>query len=184
MKYDKTLIGLIILLLTFSTPFAHAHEGHAEEETPALPMAVAPRVEAQSELFELLGVVEPDGLRFYLDHFATNEPVTNATIEVDWNGQVATATPLPDGTYRLATDWHQSAGEKALSFTITAGDEMDLLAGTLRISAAESASVSTSAHSHWVPHWVSWAAGAAGVLALAVVFGLSRRRGQYRESRA
>ena len=56
---------------------------------PRPPAAVTtsnPRVAAQSDAYELVGVLRGGRLRVYLDRFATNEPVTDAKIAVTVGG--------------------------------------------------------------------------------------------------
>ena len=67
----------------------------------------APRAEAHSDLFELV-TISPGWRRnavLYLDRFATNEPVTGASIDVGEGDTTIRATPQPDGTYRLEAPW-------------------------------------------------------------------------------
>ena len=50
---------------------------------PAASSTASPRVSSHSDLFELVGVVEKGEMKIYLDRYATNEPVTDAKIEVE-----------------------------------------------------------------------------------------------------
>ena len=64
-----------------------AHEGH--DHGPAAPAAradAAPRGEAASDAFELVAVAQGETLVFYLDRFASNEPVRDATLAVEAPG--------------------------------------------------------------------------------------------------
>jgi cobalt-zinc-cadmium efflux system membrane fusion protein len=92
------------LLFALAVPFAQAHPGHGDEAPAPVSGTAAPRAEARSDLFELVTIVRGGAVILYLDRFATNEPVTGASIEVGEGDTTANATPQPDGTYRLAGD--------------------------------------------------------------------------------
>lgn len=57
--------------------------GHDHDAPPAVSAASAPRVEAQSDSFELVAVLDNGKLTLYLDRFATNEPVSDARIQIE-----------------------------------------------------------------------------------------------------
>ena len=121
------------LLLALTSQLAMAHAGH-DNDTPA-PLAgtAAPRAEARSELFELVATVRGGIAILHLDRFATNEPLTGASIEVGEGDTTARATPQPDGTYRLEAPWLATPGRHELAVTVTAGEDADLLTASLDI---------------------------------------------------
>ena len=82
-----------------------AHEGHDHGEQPPVATGASPRGETNSKAFELVAVVSGENLEIYLDRFATNEPVTGATIEVETPAGSVKATEGADGTYRVAAPW-------------------------------------------------------------------------------
>ena len=65
-------------------PSSLAHEGHDHDDAAraALASSTYPRVVAQSELYEIAGILRGDRLSIYLDRFGTNEPVTDAKVTV------------------------------------------------------------------------------------------------------
>src|SRR5690349_21537933 len=89
------------LLCAAITP-ASAHEGHDHAEQPPVSAGALPRGEADSNSFELVAIVRGESLEIYLDRFATNEPVTGATLEVESPDGPVKATAGSDGTYRVA----------------------------------------------------------------------------------
>jgi hypothetical protein len=144
MNQVRALPALMILplLLAFGLlahPPAQAHEGHDHAEPAAATAtgpaaALLPRAETHSELFELLVLAEGQELQLYLDRWDSNEPVTDASIEIESGAWKAQAKAGPDGVYRVA---HQlPPGEHGLSFTIQAGEAADLLETSLRLSTA------------------------------------------------
>ncbi|MGE4240736.1 hypothetical protein [Ramlibacter sp.] len=137
-----------------------ADDGHNHGAEPAAAEGRAsPRVEAHSDLFELVGVVEKGQMTVYLDRYATNEPVTNAKIEFESGSQKGAASPQPDGTYLINFDALSKPGELPFSFTVSAGSDTDLLAGELHMEdphAREEAAAKP---------WLRWAGLAAAALA-------------------
>jgi len=167
----KSLLGLVIVLaLLPATVFAD--EGHGGHGAPsaALPAALAPRVEAHSESFELVGMLEGGKLTLYLDRFATNEPVRNAAIEIESGAFKATAQSSGEGIYTAPAAELTKPGEYPLVFTIRAADETDLLNGTLGVSPSPGA----SSHPRDWTEWLVWIAGA--MVALAGIAWPLRRR--------
>ena len=108
--------------------------GLAAPAVRALEMPVQiPVVTADSESFELVGRLEAEGLVIFVDRAASNQPVLNASLEVEQVGQKAIASFRPaSGDYLIAdAKWLKplrQPGEYALAFTLQAGDEADLLA--------------------------------------------------------
>jgi cobalt-zinc-cadmium efflux system membrane fusion protein len=115
---------------------ASAHEGHNHEEPPPVSAGALPRGEADSSAFELVAIARGESLEIYLDRFATNEPVTGATIEVESPGGPVKAKEGADGTYRVSAPWLAKDGRADLIFTVTAGDVTDILPLTIQTASA------------------------------------------------
>ncbi len=124
-------------LLTTIAAAAVAHEGHDHGAPP--PAAVStntPRVTAQSDAYELVGVLRGDRLGIYLDRFASNEPVTDAKIAVTVGGdEEVQAEAAPEGTYTVTSAKLAGEGPLELIFAVTAAGGDDLLIGTLQLPA-------------------------------------------------
>ena len=136
------LLSLVLALLALPQSRALAHAGH-DDETPAtvVPGGGAPRVEASSPAFELVGVIRGDALVITLDQFATNAPITDGTIEVAEGASTTMAKVQDDGTYLLRAPWIAQPGKHDLTITVTTGDAADLLTATLDIPEAPHATV-------------------------------------------
>lgn len=93
----------------------------------------SPRFVAESEAYELVGVLEDGQLTIYLDRRATTEPVVDAEIELIVGGKSGRAEPAADGTYVLRSDAFENAGELEIVATIKEEGGSDLLLGTLAI---------------------------------------------------
>ena len=162
------------LIMTALVNSAWAGPGHDHGDAPAAAMSSAsPRVTAHSDLFELVGLVEGSEMKIYLDRYASNEPVTDAKIEVETGGIKGIATALADGSYSFKNDVFAKSGDLAVSFTILAGKDADLLAGELKIGSL----VDDHAHDVAGKPWLRWAAYAGGALLLiAIAAAVLRRR--------
>jgi cobalt-zinc-cadmium efflux system membrane fusion protein len=122
---------------------AFAHGGAHDEVPPAASsVAGAPRAEAASADFELVAVVKGPVLVITLDHFATNEPITNGTIEVAEGDSSLKAEVQEDGTYLLHAPWVGKPGKHDLTFTVAAGEASDLLTATVEIPDVHASAIS------------------------------------------
>jgi membrane fusion protein, heavy metal efflux system len=110
---------------------ARAHEGHDHgAPPPPVNTAVAPRAEASSDAFELIAVARDRELTIYVDRSRSNEPIEGAAVEIETPEGPATAQVKGDA-YRLAAPWLATPGQHDLVFTVTTGEETDILAATL-----------------------------------------------------
>jgi membrane fusion protein, heavy metal efflux system len=125
-------MGLALAVLPASVS-AHGGEEHNEVAEPVIGPAASPRASAQSDLFELVGVAHGQTLTIFLDRFADNAPVTDATIEVEVNGETLRAEPMADGSYRIAASWIATPGHHDLVITVLAGQQSDLLTAKLDV---------------------------------------------------
>ncbi len=110
---------------------------------PALAAETAvplPVVVAESEAFEIVGRLEQNGLILHVDRAPSNAPVLAATLSAEASGQEVAAQFRPASGDYLIDDaaWLKSLrvpGEHALSFTLLAGEENDLLSADLVVQA-------------------------------------------------
>lgn len=154
----KTLLAGL-LSLPLSAAFAHGGEDHGAP--PALPASTLnmPSTEANSLDFELFAQLNGDTLTVYLDHFADNQPVSKAIIEVESAAFKASLHEVAPGTYQAPAAALNSPGEHSLLFTVAAGEQSDFLDAVLNVSAAEHADHAAPLSPRW---W--WLGG--GLLAL------------------
>ena len=171
-----------ILLICVSTPFlvgtplASAGEGHDHgDKASAVIVTVRPTITAQSELFEIVGTLHKDELSLLIDRAATNAPVLDAKVEVEFDNKKAVAAFHADhGDYSL-TDAVMLAklattGEHALTFTLIAASDSDLLTGTL-----DNHGVATNETATQVRSWTQYIAWGLSLLLALAVFVLSIR---------
>jgi len=144
-----------------AAPGAHGPDGeHLDLNAPSVSGAVRPRLEAHTELFELVAERDGQQLTVLIDRYETNEPVLTGTLEVESGGISASASFQPESGAFVVTDKAMLAalatpGEHALVFTLLTGDDADLLDGTLVVVDPEAAG---HGHGHWhVGEILAWA---------------------------
>ncbi len=167
-------VAIIFVAIAMFLTAAFAGEGHDHgDAAPAATGTGSPRVSSHSDLFELVGIVDAGAMTIYLDRHATNEPVTGAKVEVEAGAAKGVATPQADGTYRFEHPVFKEAAALAVSFTVLAGLETDLLAGDLTLKESHGG----HDDEHAARPWRRWAAyAAAGLALLAVAATLMRRK--------
>ena len=166
------LIAIFFVLSALFSP-VRADAGHDHGDAPAAATGTAaPRVTSHSDLFEVVGMVEGNEMKIYLDRYATNEPVTDAKIEVEVGNIKGIAAAQADGSYSFKNDVFAKPGDLAVSFTVVAGKDTDLLGGDLKIGSP----VDDHAHDAVAKPWRRWAAYAGGALLLAAIASVALRR--------
>ena len=155
-------------LSTWAGPGAHGPNGeHLDSPKSDNSMQAGLRIEASSDIFELVGTLAGGELSILIDRFATNEPVLNAQVELESGGLKAQAKFHVDfGDYAIDDPTMlkklSSPGEHPLVITVIAGKDSDLLDAVLRVPA----SLAVDDH-HF--HWEGWALGALVSLVLLVI---------------
>lgn len=188
-------IGLFCTAVTLATalfpavPIVHAGPGahgpggeHLDQPGSAAVPSSRPRVEARSDLFELVASLQDGELAILVDRFETNEPVLGADLEVESGGRKAKARFRSDrGDYAVADPALVKAvaapGEHALVFTLRAGNDADLLDGTLVVGARGTARTSSTGRlAHAIETYLTPIAVIVAVIAVLVGLMRSRRR--------
>jgi hypothetical protein len=162
---------LLLLSLALSSA-ALAGPGHDHGDAPPTASGPSlPRFAASSDLFDLVGVLDGKTLTLYLDQADTNAPVLKAQIELELAGAKLAVQAQPDGSYRSELVDMPQGEVLPVTATVTAGDNVDLLAAELHMPHADADE--HEHHSAW-----RWGAAAAGLLALLGLgaFAVQRRR--------
>ena len=186
MRPFARLITPLLLTLSFhalAAPGAHGPNGEHLDGPASSAMASdgRPRMEAFTEVFELVARLEADALTVMINDYATNAPVDAAEVELQSGELTAAAEFDPaSGEYRFTDAALLEAlnrqGKHSMAFTVTAGDEFDIVAGALDVEAHRG----SVADGHSVWPWV-----AVALLALlSIVFVLRRRSARIAGARA
>jgi hypothetical protein len=174
-KFLASIVFMLGLLTASPVILAHGDEDHGDKPHPVA-TSLAPRFEARSDLFELVGVLHGEQLVIYLDRAEDNAPINVAEIEIETEGFKGTLTPGSAGDFRIKAPTLAKPGKYPLTFTITAADEVDLLTANFEWAAASApaAPVAAAAFSDKA----AWIAGVLGLL-IAVGITLRRRKGKH-----
>ena len=116
------------------TAFAVAQEGHDDKQAVITTTPGLPRLVTSSETYELVALLEGERLTIYLDRFADNAPVTDASITVTINQETVAAATTGDGIYSLSSKKFADRGLIELVFDIKAKEADDLLIGKMMLS--------------------------------------------------
>ena len=184
----RTVVPAVILSAAsaapaLASPGAHGPNGeHLDNNQPGqVKTSAAPRLDAKSELFELVARLDGGELSILIDRFATNEPVLKADVEVESGSRKAKATFHADlGDYAVddpaMLQLLSTPGEHPVVITVLAGEDSDLLDGVLRVSTTQQAPSAGHDHAagddHGHGHRVAWWRWALGGL-VAVAFALA-----------
>lgn len=138
--------------------------------------AAIPAVVADSDAFEIVGRLYPEGLVLHVDRAPDNAPVLGATLQVETAGRNANAAFRSErGDYLVAdADWLaplRAAGEHPLAFTLVAGNDGDLLTGELIVDGEAAQAGDRAGRFVWP------LAGGAALLGLGAFAVVRRRRG-------
>ena len=187
------LLAALVLaahMAAIAAPGAHGPNGeHLDAPTTARATSALPRVEANTDAFELVATLQAGELSILIDRYASNEPVLGAQLEVESGGLKAKATFHADlGDYAVDDPkllaLLRTPGEHALVFTLVAGTDSDLLDGTL-VNATPGLSPAAAGAGHGHGHagdehgdghahgYESAAWTGAGIAALALIGGVA-----------
>lgn len=178
------LAALAAAPLTVHTTPALAGPGHDHGDEKAAPATnAAPRFNAHSDLFELVGVIRRGTLVLYLDRYADNTPVTAGAIELEIKpaqGAALTlkAMPAQEGVFTAALAKPFGPGTHAVTATVNATldgkAEADLLAATFDIPSGHVTESLSHQHSY---EYAAMGAALAAILAALAWWKSRRRRG-------
>lgn len=138
-----------------AAPGAHGPGGeHLDAPGPATASTSAvPRFEAQTETFELVGRLTGAELTLVIDRYENNQPVVDAQVEVESDALKAQAKFRPESGDYVVSDTPlikrlAVAGEHAIVITVQAGQDADLLNGTLFVGARTQPAAGAAGHGH------------------------------------
>jgi hypothetical protein len=176
----------VVLLATcfslLATSLAIAGDGHDHGDAKPVSGAPAlPRFTAQSDLFDAVGILTGGELIVFIDRASTNEPVLNATVELESTGvKLVGKFEEKLGEYHFDGKAFEKSGEYPITLTIKAGKDTDLMTGGLDVHDAATAQAAGTTHSHGWQRAAQWSAGGIAIAAL-LIFGV---RGLLRKQRS
>lgn len=126
------IITVALLAQSHAGPGHSGDDGHAHD-APSSGTVQSPRIIATSETFQLVGILKSARVVLYLDRESDNSPVVDASIEVTSGDKTVIAERQQDSTFSVSADGLVKPGENELQFSITAGEDSDLLGGVLTV---------------------------------------------------
>lgn len=165
------------LILSLAVSVAHEEHDHGDADNSAVVSSAYPRVSARSELYEIVGILKGGQLSIFLDDAVTNEPISDAALQVT----IGDSAPIEakkeqNGIYTAAFPDPKLTGSVEVIFSVAAkkGDDLLVDSFTLPQSAIPPAKPE---------HALVSAGRSAAILALAglglgLLFGYLRRQGR------
>lgn len=173
----KQAIAFILVAISAAVFAGEGHD-HGEAKTPTGAVAASPRFQGHSDLFEVAGILKGDELSITIDRYTTNEPVLNATVEVESGALKKMAAFRPErGDYSLPAESFRKPGTYPIALTIVSGKDTDLLVGDLVVPDSEAGHDHVAESTAGLMKWSKPAAATALSLAVLVIAAsLWRRR--------
>jgi hypothetical protein len=178
MNPKHSLPLLVVVVLAATAASAADEHGHDHGAPAAAVGSALPRFTAVSEAFELVGVVDGKQLTVYLDRFEDNAPVKDAQIDLEIGGAKVAVKQVSDGEYAGSLPQELKPGIAAVTATIVAGDDTDILAADLLLQEPRFAQAGASMGWRRYAVW-----GAVAAVVVAVLVGIGRRAGAARRVR-
>jgi RND family efflux transporter MFP subunit len=143
------LACMVSLVLGLAGSTAHEGHDHGEAEKSEVVSSAYPRVAARTERYEIVGLLKDGRLSVFIDDAVTNEPVTDAALQVTIGDAGAVeATKTGDGVYAVALPDPKPTGSVEVIFSVNAGRGDDLLVDSLALPTA----ALPQQHAHgWLP---------------------------------
>ena len=163
-KLSTCILNVIVLkvVLFFSMPaqvWAHGGHDHTAEAAPSISKnSPYTKTYLSSDQVEMVAMARGPGLWLYVDEFATNNPITKATIGVESEGHSLMAKQAnADGVYQFDAPWLLKSGKYDLIITVQSDTINDMVVGSLGVQAQEE----NVAVNYWVniQQWLYWIIG-------------------------
>lgn len=141
-KYSQWASKLLIALSLTIASATYAGPGHGEEKPTTAQTQSLPRFYAESDLYEVVGVINGKEITLYLDRYSSNELVKGAKVEIELEGFKISSEPHGDGEYLFRLK--NKIKDQPTAITITINDDVtDILAATIDLSSFERSSLIT-----------------------------------------
>lgn len=159
--------------------FAHEGHDHGDAEKAAVVSSAYPRVAARSELYEIVGILKDGNLYVFIDDPVTNEPVSDAALQVTIGDSAPIeAAKTDEGVYTAAVPIGTPAESVEVIFSVNAKKGNDLLVDALVPTRAGNVLPPEQEHGWLLSSRSAVVASALAAVGLGLLFGYWRRRGR------
>lgn len=134
--YTIWLLTAIAMPISLGASHSYAHE--TEAAAPSVEAPAAPSFEVMSDRFEVVGRLDGENLRLWVDDWATNAPINTALVNLTIGPRKALAKAEADGTYLLPFPEHDTPGTYPVTISLRGAGEPALLSASLVIEESES----------------------------------------------
>ncbi|WP_225157821.1 MULTISPECIES: efflux RND transporter periplasmic adaptor subunit [unclassified Bradyrhizobium] len=171
---------LASLVFALSGAFGHEGHDHGDAEKTAVVSSAYPRIAARSELYEIVGILKDGRLSVFIDDVATNEPVSDAALQVTIGDSAPIeASSQEDGVYTAAIPNGTPSGSVEVIFSINASRGNDLLVDSF-IPRAEARPAEQKHEPGWLlSNRAAIAASVLAALGFGGLFAYWKRRGRF-----
>ncbi|MGY3472278.1 efflux RND transporter periplasmic adaptor subunit [Bradyrhizobium ottawaense] len=172
---------LASLFFGLSGSLAHEGHDHGDAEKAAVVSSAYPRVAARSELYEIVGILKEGRLSVFIDDPVTNEPISDAALQVTIGDSAAIeAAKTDEGVYTAVVPNGTPAESVEVIFSVNAKKGNDLLVDSLVPTRAGNVPAAEQKQEHgWLfSSRTVVAASALAAVGLGLLFGYWRRRGR------
>lgn len=174
-------LSALLFAALASTAFSSDEHDHGDLK-PAASGLGQPRFSAQSELFDAVGILGSDELVLYIDRAGSNEPVVNATVELDSTGVKAVGKFEPTlGEYHFDAKAFSKDGDYPIRLRIRAGRDNDLLTAELDVHRNAVLATAADNGAAWKV-WTTWLV--AGLIVLSLILFVGGRLFSMRRNRS
>lgn len=118
---------LAVLLLSLSISFGHEGHDHGDEKKSAVVSSAFTRVTARSDLYEVVGILKNGELSIFIDDAVSNEPITDAKLQVTIGDTAAVEAKRTPSGYAVALSDPSRTGSVEVIFSINGRKGDDLL---------------------------------------------------------
>ncbi|MGX1165982.1 cobalt-zinc-cadmium efflux system membrane fusion protein [Bradyrhizobium sp. USDA 372] len=172
-------VWLASLFLGVSGAFAHEGHDHGDAEKTPVVSSAYPRLAARSELYEVVGILKDGKLSIFVDDAVTNEPVSDAALQVTiGDSDPIDASSREDGVYTAPIPNGIPPGSVEVIFSISAGRGNDLLVDSFTPRAEVRPAAQKHEHGWLLSNRAAIAASMLAALGFGLLFAYWKRRGR------
>jgi RND family efflux transporter MFP subunit len=157
---------LLVLTVSLSGSLAHEGHDHGDDEKSVAVSSAFPRVTAQSDRYEIVGILKNGELSIFVDDAVSNQPVVDVNLQVTIGDAEAVEAKHDPNGYVVPLPNPERSGSTEVIFAISGGHGDDLLVGSF------TPSPSIEPPSQQSPAWFSRGRTAMGLAIVGIVLGL------------